>query len=70
MQLGLYIIYILYKLTNSNLKNLILFCYRYVDGQDYMESVANALMKVTNTSLSLIFSFEKPLQILPLMFQF
>ena len=27
-----------------------MFCCRYVDGQDYMESVANAIMKVANTS--------------------
>ena len=32
-----------------------MFCCRYVDGQDYMESVANAIMKVMDTSQS----FEK-----------
>ena len=64
-------IYFLYKLTTTNQiwrffcrnnslsqTNFILFCCRYVDGQDYMESVANAIMKVANTSQSLIFSFE------------
>ena len=69
MQLGLYKIYFLkvipfvqiqiwriFCYNNSlSLTNLIFFCCRYVDGQDYMESVANAIMKVMDTSQS----FEK-----------
>ena len=76
MQLGLYKIYFLkvipfvqiqiwriFCYNNSlSLTNLILFCCRYVDGQDYMESVANAIMKVMDTYQSLIFSFEKTSQ--------